>query len=134
MSEVTRRLATDSTVGTALEAIATAQEGTNDELSGLGTAIGDNLEALELLSKDETLQAIASILSSVKSVNGKYGVVVLDSGDILISKTAQNSKTVKTVLTELETAVDETPLAFTPSLISGTTDQYKITVTTGTPS
>ena len=86
-------------------------------------------ETLNLLGKDATLQAIAEILASVKSVNGKYGVVVLDSGDILI--TNGGSKTIKQVLTELQAAVDNTPLSFTAQAASG--GDYKIVITTGTP-
>lgn len=90
--------------------------------------------ALAALSKDQTLQAIATILASVKSVNGKYGVVVLDSGDIVISKNTSGSKTIGQVLTELQTAVGATPLTFTPTEISGSDGDYKLTVTQGTPS
>ena len=93
--------------------------------------------ALGLLAKDVTLLALANalveVLASVKSINGKYGVVILDSGDILISKNTVGSKTVKTVLTELENAVAETPLSFTATGIPDTEDDYMITVTQGTP-
>ena len=86
------------------------------------------------LSKDATLQAIAEILTSVKSVNGKYGVVVLDSGDILIAKNTTGSKTVEQVLAELQTAVAATPLEFTPVRVQGTASDYMIEITLGTPS
>ena len=93
--------------------------------------------ALGLLAKDETLLAMANalvdVLASVKSINGKYGVVILDSGDILISNNTVGSKTVKAVLTELEEAVAETPLSFTATAIPDTEADYKITVTQGTP-
>ena len=93
--------------------------------------------ALGLLAKDATLLAMANalvdVLASVKSINGKYGVVIMDSGDILISKNTVGSKTVKAVLTELEEAVAETPLSFTATAIPDTEDDYMITVTQGTP-
>ena len=139
MARAGKRLATEETLqtlaknatllatNTALGNLAkdTTLQGTNTALGLLGKDA-----TLQTLGKDATLQAIAEILASVKSVNGKYGVVVLDSGDILI--TNGGSKTVKQVLTELETAVGHTPLTFTPTLISG--DDYKIVVATGTPS
>ena len=106
MAEADKRLATDSTLGT--------------------------------LAKDSTLVAFANalvnVLASVKSVNGKYGVVVLDGGDILFSKSAQNSKTIKAMLTEMGTAIAATPLSFMASLISGTESDYRIIVSQGTPS
>ena len=74
------------------------------------------------------------MLASVKSVNGKYGVVVLDSGDILFSKSAQNSKTISTMLTEMGAAIAATPLSFAASHIADTESDYKITVSQGTPS
>ena len=130
MARAGKRLATEETLQTLSKN--TTLIATNTALGNLAkdaTLQGTNT-ALGLLGKDATLQAIAEILTSVKSVNGKYGVVVLDSGDILI--TNGGNKTVKQVLTELETAVGNTPLTFTPTLISG--DDYKIVVNTGTPS
>lgn len=107
MSEVQKRLATDQTL-----------QGTNTKL--------------EALSKDATLQAIAEILTSVKSVNSKHGVVVLDMSDIPISKTTPSSKTAYEVLTEMTAAVEATPLTVTAENVSG--DDYTIVVTLGTPS
>ena len=138
MSEVQKRLATDQTL-----------QSTNTALGLLAkdSTLGAANTALGLLAKDTTLnsivknvtvegtngilEAIAEILVSVRSVNGKYGIVVLDSGDILIRSTDPNSKTVEEVLVELEEAVDNTPLTFTPTLISG--DDYSVVVTVGSP-
>ena len=130
MATASKKLATDETL--ALLAKDATLQSTNTALGLLGkdATLQNTNTALGLLGKDATLQAVAEILASVKSINGKYGVVVLDSGDILI--TNGGSKTVKQVLTELETAVGNTPLTFTPTQISG--DDYKIVVTTGTPS
>ena len=144
-TEVRKRLATDQTlagISTALGPLAT-----DTTLQASNTALGllakdatlqNSNAALALLAKDATMVAFANalveVLAAVKSVNGKYGVVVLDSGDILISKNTVGSKTVKQVMTELEDAVAATPLSFTASAIQGADGDYKITVTTGTPS
>jgi len=141
MAEADKRVATDTTLQATNTALGLLSK--DSTLGQIKTALGllaknTTLQAtnttLELLAKDTTMQEIAEILCSVKSVNGKYDVVVLDSGDILISKSAQNSKTVKTVLTELQNAVSATPLSFTATSISGTEDDFKVTVTQGTPS
>ena len=100
-------------------------------LGNTNTAIGLLAKDTTLLSSNALLEAIGNILISVRSVNGEYGVVVLDSGDILINKNVVSSKTVEEVLSELEDAVENTPLTFTPTLISG--DDYNITVTIGSP-
>ena len=120
-----------------------AKDGTlNDIKTALGLLAKDvtltaTNTALGLLAKDTTLLAMANalvdVLASVKSINGKYGVVIMDSGDILISKNTVGSKTVKTVLTELEEAVAETPLSFTATAIPDTEDDYMITVEQGIP-
>lgn len=157
MSQADKRLATDATLqatNTALGLLGKdatlgqiktalgllAKDGTLDDIKDAIALLASNTTlqatntALGLLGKDASLQAIANILASVKSVNGKYGVVVLDSGDILISKNTQNSKTTKQVLTELQNAIDATPLTFTASEISGKPGQYALIVETGTPS
>ena len=161
MSEVQKRLATDQSLqstNTALGLLAKnatlvdiktalgllAKDGTiNDIKTAVGllaqnTTLQATNTALGLLAKDATLigsnallEAIANILISVRSVNGEYGVVVLDSGDILINKNVVSSKTVEEVLSELEDAVENTPLTFTPTLISG--DDYNLVVTVGSP-
>ena len=136
-------------------------QATNTALGGLGnvtqdttlaatnTAIGATNTALGLLAKDATLTAtntalaatntaletllngLIGVLASVKSVNGQSGVVVLDSGDILIDQTLVSSKTVQEMLSEMETAISQTPLSFSTSQISG--NDYLLTVTQGTP-
>ena len=145
MSEVQKRLATDQTLqstNTALGNLAkdATLSSTNTALGLLAkdSTLGNTNTALGLLAKDATLsgsntllEAIANILISVRSVNGEYGIVVLDSGDILINKNVVDSKTVEEVLVELEDAVESTPLTFTPSLISG--NDYNVSVTIGSP-
>ena len=131
-------LAKDATLGDTNTALGLlAKDATAATLAKDQTLLATN-QALALLATDATLQALTEalvgVLASVKSVNGKYGVVVLDSGDILISKTAQNSKTISEVLTELAAAVAATPLTFTTSQISGSSTDYLLTVTQGTPS
>ena len=130
MAAADYRIATQAGQQEILDAIE-GEGGTNEKLNVLAKD-----ETLALLAKDATMSSlltqIVEVLASVKSVNGKYGVVVLDSGDILISKSAVGSKTVAQVLSELAAAVAATPLTFTAQQISG--DDYKIIVTTGTPS
>ena len=113
-----------------------AKDATLDEVAKDATLLDTNV-ALGLLAQDASLvtfaNALVEVLASVKSVNGKYGVVVLDSGDILISKSIQNSKTVQEVLQEATDAIARTPLTFATSAIAGTEDDYLLTVTTGTP-
>lgn len=82
----------------------------------------------------ETLtDGLIGVLASVKSVNGKYGVVVLDSGDILISKSEAGSKSVQTMLSEMNAAIAQTPLTFGASQIAGTDDEYLLEISQGTP-
>ena len=130
-------LAKDATLGDTNTALALlGKDATLATLAKDQTLLATN-QALALLATDTTLQALTEalvgVLASVKSVNGKYGVVVLDSGDILISKTAQGSKTISEVLAELAEAVEATPLTFTTSPISGSSTDYLLTVTQGTP-
>ena len=122
-----KKVAADAT----LQTTNTRLQTTNTTLQATNTALGLLAKDTTLSGSNSLLEAIANILISVRSVNGEYGVVVLDSGDILINKNVVSSKTVETVLSELEDAVANTPLTFTPTLISG--DDYNITVTIGSP-
>jgi hypothetical protein len=142
MAEADKRLATDSTLqatNTALGSLAkdSSLQATNTALGSLAkdASLQATNTALALLAKDSTLSALAEslveVLASVKSVNGKYGIVILDSGDILISKFATGSKTIREVLAEMQNAIAETPLSFTAENISG--DDFKIIVIQGTP-
>ena len=129
MSEVTRRLATNTTMDTLAKDTTVNTLAKDTTLQAIGTSLG-TLAAGGSISA--LADALVDALASVKTVNGKYGVVVLDSGDILITKTNTSGKTVKQILTELQAAVSATPLEFSASQVSG--DDYKVTVTTGTPS
>ena len=136
MPRAGKRLATEETQQTLAKD--TTVQSTNTALGLLAkdTTLQLTNTALGLLAKDASLQematALVEVLASVNSVNGKYGVVVLDSGDILISKTAVGSKTIAQVMTELQAAVAATPLSFTATLIEG--NDYQVTVAQGTPS
>ena len=100
------------------------------DIKATNTAIDQHKTAtqtgLEVLTNE-----LIGVLASVKSINGKYGVVVLDSGDILISRTTQGSKTVKQMIEEMQATIAKTPLTFGATQIEG--DDYTLTITQGTP-
>ena len=97
----------------------------NTQLSEQNTVLTNGFETLT--------DGLIGVLASVKSVNGKYGVVVLDSGDILISKSAAGSKSVQTMLSEMNAAIAQTPLTFGASPITGTDNDYLLEISQGTP-
>ena len=132
ITEALTSLATD--INTALTDYSGAQEETlsgfaedmNTTLSGFASDMNATLTNLS--------NELVGVLVSLKSVNGKYGAVVLDSGDIVISKSVSGSKTIAQVLAEIQTAISLTPLDFGVEQISGTEDEYLLTIDQGTPS
>ena len=123
-----------STLDTDIKATNTAIDGMKStldtDIKATNTAIDQHKTAtqtgLEVLTNE-----LIGVLASVKSINGKYGVVVLDSGDILISRTTQGSKTVKQMIEEMQATIAKTPLTFGATQIEG--DDYTLTITQGTP-
>lgn len=93
----------------------------------------DNLNTQIVNAMGSMTNELIGLLASVKSINGKYGIVVLDSGDILITKDQGNSKTIKQMLTEMNDAIALTPLSFSTELITGTAADYTLNIVVGTP-
>ena len=89
----------------------------DETLQATNTAIGN------VVSK---LTEVKEALETVKSVNGKTGVVVLDGRDINMDESAATKTTIKNAVTALQTKA----VTFDLTNIEG--DDYLLTITQGT--
>lgn len=119
-----QKTALNTAIGTTLKGAV------DDQKTTLNTAIGTTLKN----TIEDLGDALVGVLASVKSINGETGEVVLDGNKLLINHNQQNSKTVTQMLNEMAAAIAETPLNFSAELITGTSDEYMVVVTQGTPS
>ena len=72
---------------------------------------------------DETMRELLSMIDGVKSVNGLTGDVVLDGNTIKINARSATSQTLGQAFTKAGRASVE--------LVSGTSEDYKLTITNG---
>lgn len=157
MSQIIKPVALDETLQSTNQKLDTLKSGIDSKASDIKTAIDQQKSTIETQAgniktaidqQKNTLDsdingtnsmlsvfanAMVEVLASVKSINGKYGVVVLDSGDLLINKNASGSKTVKTMVEEMQEAIAKTPLHFSTESNPDISDDYTLMVTLGTP-
>lgn len=141
MSKIVKPVALDETLQSTNTKLDTLKTGIDAKADVIKTAIDQQKTAIQTAidqqktTIDTDIRTLADsligVLASVKSVNGKYGVVVLDSGDILISKSG--GKTIRETVSDMQTAISKTPMTIVASEISMSVDDYLASITTGTP-